>query len=93
MHRNVIDFVDGDTGLAYASERRVGSAFQSSSNRNCKFDQAATLLIQRASLVTALSQFVEDLPYFRMALAKLVDSLNAVLVLNLCLSCRLVPIL
>ncbi len=75
-HRKVINSVRGDTSFACASERRVGSAFQSRSDRHGKSGEAAILLNQGPSFVTALSQFVERLPHFRMALPKLVDSLR-----------------
>ena len=71
-HCNVINFLCRDPSLACASDCRMGSAFQSSSKRQGKFDQPSALLIQRASFVTALSQVIERFPYFRMALAELV---------------------
>ena len=71
-HGNVINFPQRDSSLARVSDCRMCSAFQTRSNRQGEFDQPSALFIQRASVVTALSQFIECFPYLRMALAELV---------------------
>ena len=65
-----------DSAFPGISHGRVSGAFKASANREGQFYKTASLLIERPRPMAGLSEIVEGLPNFWMALSKVVNRLR-----------------